>query len=66
MTHDWCGCTVYLADGTSPAYMAFVNDVAIFDSAGCRSTISCPDGSCIPASPGVCILSDAAPYACYQ
>jgi len=65
-TQDWCGCNVYLADGTSPAYMNFVNAVTAFDSPGCRSTINCGD-TCPSATSGLCVLSDAAAmYACYQ
>ncbi|HEX8790827.1 MAG TPA: hypothetical protein VF765_07730 [Polyangiaceae bacterium] len=64
--HDWCGCTVYLADGTSTAYTTFVDDVNAFESAGCRSTIFCPD-TCPSASSGICVISDAAGmYACYE
>jgi len=63
---DWCGCPVYLADGTSTAYMDFVNAVTAFDSASCRSTIFCAD-TCPAASSGICVVSDAAAmYACYQ
>jgi len=63
---DWCGCTVYLADGTSTAYMDFVDAVTAFDSASCRSTIFCAD-TCPSASSGICVVSDAAAmYACYQ
>ncbi len=66
-TQDWCGCTVYLADGTSPEYTNFVSAVTAFEMAGCRSTIFCGD-TCPSATPGLCILSDAgaAMYACYQ
>ncbi len=65
-TTDWCGCTVYLADGTSPAYMTFVGDVNAFDSAGCRSTINC--GDACPAASSNCVVADAmAPsYACFR
>jgi hypothetical protein len=64
--HDWCGCTVYLADGTSTAYTDFVNAVSMFESGSCRSTIFCPD-TCPSASSGICVVSDAAAmYACYQ
>jgi hypothetical protein len=63
-TDDWCNCTIYLGDGTSPAYMTFAADVAAFVSAGCRSILNC--APCLDASAGVCIVSDAAGnYACY-
>jgi hypothetical protein len=62
---DWCGCPVYLANGTSTAYMTFVNAVSNFDSACCRPTISC--GTCPPAG-SQCIVADATAqtYACFR
>jgi hypothetical protein len=63
-TDDWCGCTIYLGDGTSMAYTTFAGDVAAIVSAGCRSIFNCPP--CLDASAGVCIVADAAgTYACY-
>jgi hypothetical protein len=63
---DWCGCPVYLGEGTTPAYMAFVKAVNDFDSACCRSTIACGD-TCPPAG-NECIVADATAqtYACFR
>jgi hypothetical protein len=63
---DWCGCPVYVANGTSPAYMAFVNAVSDFDSACCHSTIDCGD-TCPPTST-YCVVADATAqtYACIR
>lgn len=63
---DWCGCPVYVFDGTSTAFQNFVGAVRAFDSACCRSTIACSD-TCPPAGTE-CIVADAAAqtYACYR
>lgn len=66
-THDWCGCTVYLA-ASNGAYANFVNAVSAFEMAGCRSsaTVFCAD-TCPSATPGLCVVSDAAAmYACFR